>query len=647
MNSPKMHRIRIAGLVGMGIVLGAAMTLALVVGLNGFEGHSTDEVAGQDLESSRSASSGYGEDLGDLEFLVETPSVFSRTESLYSLLRSADKKVLSKLLEQSDHIQSEHLRHTTQVAIVQRLVTMDSRLAFSSIDELPNHRHNPLISAAFEEWSTNDLNTAIAYAKTLDEPRRLAALEGFLGSAANQSKDSRDGLVQQLGFDVSALPRGSWTSQSQTTEDFAIEWQEMIADDLHNLAQTASLIRMAHDWVDQSGFDAIAQIAASLPESIVKKVVLGSVLHRAMLEDPHSTLQESLKLDEDLREMALATIARAWASIGPQTALQSISAIDSNRIRRQMFEHFVIAWASYDPKGMLADFDLVPANLRTLAEEHAIRALANNKPAEAALLLAKLSDPELRFDLTLDLAERWSDQDVYVALDWVLSETISDSFLEVQVFDTVLRKLAQENPDLALQTALDLPDKHFLGFEATVIEEVARVNLGKAIAMLSQVREGVTRSSAYTAVGKALVRNNETDRAMEFAQQLPEEERDFYYGLVVNEWAYSNPESLVSAMDKLPSEEAKWIAAMDLTRRNVGTNLLSKDQMAYVREFLPEDYNSETGRREGGTGSNAMQGLLMSGGNREMTNEERQKLFREIQRALLEGRYGVYRNTSP
>ena len=136
------------------------------------------------------------------------------------------------------------------------------------------------------------------------------------------------------------------------------------------------------------------------------------------------------------------------------------------------------------------------------------------------------------------------------------------------------------------------------------------------------------------------MRNNETDRALELAQQLPEEYRDSYYDLVVNEWAYSDPKSLVGAIDKLPSAEAKYRAAMDLNRLNVGTNILTKEQMSFVRGHLPKDYNWETGRR----GSESQQfARLYDLPNKDLTEEERAQIQKDFRKMIMEGRFRVYR----
>ena len=651
MSSITSKRFRTLGLIAFGSVFGVIATLAVLIGLNTLTGDSTSEsksnisnttdsrhAGGKSGRSNSAGSSSREQDLGLFLFLVRAPSAFERTDALYSLLQSADEKLMNQLLKQSEKIGSKSLRHSTQAAIVQRLTTIDSKLALTAIDDLPSHRRIPLISTVFGEWSLIDMDAAVTHAKTLEEPRRYAALRGVLEFQDNLPRSTQEEIANSLQIDLSVV------EQENSLITLADEWLELLGDEQPNVAQTAQLLRLAHKWVDQAGLNAIAQIETSLEDSNLEKAVLGSLLQRFLLTDPHSTLQQAMEFEGDLRELTLETIARVWASISPQAAVESISSIESHRIRRQMLEQFVTAWANYDPKGMFEKFDLIPENLRSYAEEHAIRAIAKTTPEDAVQFLADVSDEYLKFDLTMELATHWSDQDALAALTWALSEQFSSTSLERQVLNTVIRSLAKENPELALQTALDQPtDLMGLGLEVTVIEEVARIDLERALSMLSQVRDGWTQSSSYVAVGKALVRNSEIDRALELAHQLPEENRDLYYSLVVNEWAYSNPKSLVAELDNLPSAESKFTAAMDLTRMNVGTNVLTKDQMSFVKSFLPKDYNTETGRR--GTES-ARYGRLNSIHTKDLTDEEREQIQRDFQKVLTEGRYRVYRGPS-
>lgn len=649
MSSTKTNRSRTITLVVTGSVLGIAATLGVLFGLNSLKSATNDETfshktsimdangSQSGVKSSSSTSSRNRDpDLGLLRFLNEAPSAFERTEALYSLLLSADTRLLAKLLEQSENIGSESLQHTTQTAIVQRFTNLDPKLALSSIDTLSSDRHNPLIASVFIEWSQIDLDRAIDHVKTFEQSRKYAAIHGILTAQHTLSRTEREALALEFQIDLSEFEQGVFA------KSLSDEWDQIIADDLSNVAQAESLIRLANRWVDRAGLDTITQIAQSLKDSNLKKVVLGSVLQQAILSDPHSTMQQVLNFKGELRELAMETIANAWASIGPKEALESISSIESHRARRQMLEHFVTAWAKFDPKDLLENFDLIPENLRAHAEEKAFLKLARTDPEDMVSYLARVSDEFLKDELKMEIAAHWGDKNPLEALNWALAESFSTESLRNQVLNTVLRRLAAENPELAMQTALDQPvDLMGLGLEATVIAEVAKTDIELAMSMLAQVREGYTKSFGAVALGKALVADNEPDRALALAQQVPEESRDLYYNLVINEWAYSDPKSLATKLEELPSTDVKYNAAMDLIRFNVGRNVLTKEQVSHVKRFLPADYNSETGRR----GSESSQYAIMNN-IENLTEEQRKEMQKNVQMWVLDARFRRYRTPS-
>lgn len=387
----------------------------------------------------------------------------------------------------------------------------------------------------------------------------------------------------------------SESSVSQVERPLDAVWNELVADEIPNVAQLSELVRVAKQWMDEAGFEFIQKINDSLTNSVVQNAVISSIVHHAAQSDAESALKQALRLSGPVRDLALRAVATSWVGQNPIRAMKAVSAIENGGVRREMLELLVRAWAENYPTDVLEDLELVPENLRMLGEREALLALARSDPQGTAALLGNISDPELKLSLTKVLASSWADLDVHAALEWAMSE---DADIKDQVLALIVGKLARKDPEFALQTALSQPAEDTLvGMELVVIGEVAAIDLELAVEMLSQVREGLTKFLSYATLGKYLVRNNEIDRVHGLGLELPEDEREAYYNQIVHQWSASHPESLVEQLDNLPSTGNKYQAAMSLVRRNAGTNVLTKSQMEYVRGFLPEDYNSETGRR--------------------------------------------------
>ena len=427
------------------------------------------------------------------------------------------------------------------------------------------------------------------------------AISSFTGEGSEAKHSSSDSIGSTDSSSKHSRSPFSDDSQATKIDDSPVGksleevWTELVADGHPNVAQLADLVQIAKQLIDQEGFEAIQGISDSLTDPIVQNAVIGSIVHHAAKTDAESALQHALKLSEPVRDLALSAVAAAWVSLNPIQAMHAMSAIEEGSVRRQMLEKLVRAWAVHDPTTVLGDLELVPENLRELGKRDALLALARTDPEGTVALLQDITDDELRVAITKELASSWSDLDAHAALEWALSD---DIFIKQQVLSLILGKVAKEDPQLALQTALSQPlENTLLGLELTVIGEVASTDLELAIEMLSQVREGLTKFLSLATIGKHLARNNDVDRIHSLALELPDGEREAYFNQVVHQWAASQPESLVVQLDNLPSTDNKYQAAMSLVRHNVGTNVLSKNQMEYVRGFLPEDYNSETGRR--------------------------------------------------
>lgn len=640
------HRLLHLRFVGLGLVLGVAATLAAVIIPNTFtrvdpnkEDHPlhftveniepTNEVSSETLSSDN-----HKQHYGLLQFLVEAPSVFERTQALNNLILSADELLLTRLLSQSEGIQSADLQHKTQTLIVQRFAFINAELALTTIQGMRNERQTPLISTLFGEWSHIDLTNAVARAANLDLPKKMSAFQGILATQNALSSDERVRIAHQLELDPDIVEQ---ESKPKTTSQL---WQELLFDEEPNFAQSTQLIRLAHKWVADNGLTAVEQIDSSNLDPLLKQMVLGSIFQRAMLADPSTTLQQVISYQGELRSLALESIAKIWINVDPEAALSLIALIDSPRLQRELREKYVTAWVVADPEEVLTNIQLVPESLRSFTEVLAIRQLAQYQPTVALQFLTNVSEEWVRLNLSMEIATHWASQDAIAALDWLLKEDTFGYSARSSMLTTILRELTEENSELAFRTALEQPlDKLGFGLEHIVVEEIAQTDLETAFDMLSQVRDGWTQSSSYIAVGKALVRNGETERALQLAQDLQNEEhKDLYYSLIVNEWAYTEPKSLVNELDGLPSSEAKYVAAMDLVRMNAGTNVLSKDQLSYVKDFLPKDYNPETGRRgsesERFSRLNDLENVVWIEGGRV-------QLQKDVRKLMIQGRHRI------
>ena len=163
-------------------------------------------------------------------------------------------------------------------------------------------------------------------------------------------------------------------------------------------------------------------------------------------------------------------------------------------------------------------------------------------------------------ELGRDLVEEWASVDARSALNWIGSQEKS---LRPMLLQRVIPALVEEDPELALNTALSQEiAEGQMGLEYEVIKILARTDVHRAIEMLPQVRDhDDTKKRAYSEIGSALVRHNESSTAIELGSDLSEVFRDSYYRAVINTIYNKDQVELYEILDLLPERKYQQEAA--------------------------------------------------------------------------------------
>ena len=587
----------ISALIG-GVIMGSVATLAIVFLLPTFnENGETNWRAGIPSSSLNSQSSTTGTSLSvqDLDDILQFETDFERIAALFGLLDEATETSLIEYLADSQTFDSLNLRNTAESAIVQKLASVNPQSALEQVSTFPESRQQELIAAIFEELSLSDLNEAKNYLVKLERSMQQAALSGILKARHKHSYEVLVEIARQLDHEAFAVSFLAEAMSFSAYEDPASAWNLIVFDSQPNLAQTEFLIRVASEWLTQDGIAVVDQISESLTDEVVRDAVITAVLHRIAQEDPRSALAQAAKLSGNSRELALRTIAEVWARINPEAALVGIASVESGKTLELLQESVLQAWAVNDPNGLLEMLAAVPEHLRGMAREQAMFAIARQSPEDALQFLSDLEDDDLRIKLAKEIATHWSEQDPHAALDWVLNEQFTTDVQQAETLMIVLANLTTKDPELAFQTARDQPivlrGEYYRGMEVTVIQNLVETNIDKALEMLSDIRsEGLTTAHAFSEVGRAMIRDGQIDRALALGQRLSERGRRNYNGSLMYQWAMHNPETLFEALEKLPSDQLRDMAARGLVRYNADTKALSSEQMEHVGSFLPDGY---------------------------------------------------------
>ncbi len=163
MNILKNQGLSVVVLVAVAFVAGVALSAVLFFSLFRSDGDNTVPVdVAQESAVELEGTTDVDELSDGLAALTRIDNHFERNLTLYQNLSGLDANQLSELLYESLQLES-NLRIVVQIAIVQRLSSIDPVTAHSQVEGL----EPSLLTTIFADWSHRDVNEAVAYAKTL------------------------------------------------------------------------------------------------------------------------------------------------------------------------------------------------------------------------------------------------------------------------------------------------------------------------------------------------------------------------------------------------------------------------------------------------------------------------------------------------
>ena len=594
MRNTKLNPLLLTGMLVAGGAIGAGGTFVFLANGGGdqsisSEGSSYDISQYQDLSVSGNRSVATVEGDSDqtdesLTQIAELTSNFARSAALHNLLARANMAKLNSLVEQSAAIAPTETRYEMQRLIFQRIATIDPRHALEASERFPVRGH--IIRSVFLEWSQLSLDEAVENAKTLQGSGRIAALSGIFESRSDLGDEVRLGIAKSLGHESVAAQMNRSAKLSGLMENPEKAWSQLVGEELTGPGNVSSLVQIANAWVEQDGIGVLGQISDSLEARNVRTSVMNSVVLSAARNNPQDTLNYVLRNQDHTSIWLSSIVAQTWARSAPEEAFSVVTDIENSRIRRRLQEGVIREWATQNAYAMLDYVNTLPENMQAYARQRAVLAIGGSDPEEAIGLLQSLDLGEDGIgSVAHTLVHQWSEIDAMAAHNWVTSSPDVEG-MRGELLHVVLMSLVEDQPQLAMELALQHPVD--MRLDSAVISQLARFDRHLAQSMLSQVRQGRGRLSAYTSVGRELVDNDETQQAIKLGESLDETSRTAYYNSILRSWASSDPEGLFERLGNLPSPELRSIAAMVLTVNNQRNKVFTEDQLAHMKTYLSE-----------------------------------------------------------
>ena len=531
-----------------------------------------------------------------LEKLLSDKSPYTRTLFLHRALSNASAEELFELYESSDQVDLETIREEIQNAVIRRLSVKEPKTALLLIDKISFNRHNVLVSIVFEEWSVTNFDQAVEHAVQLAELDRIAALDGLLNARFDLSERDLRAVAVRLGHEQRAIDSFARRQLNEPVENASVLWHRLHSDygndpDALSETQIDLLVQTALAWVENEGVEVIETIYKSAGIRTTRTIVVKRLLEQIATDDPQRAFDIANAIPEIDRKI-LTNLIEQWARVYGIAAFEAAATVSDPFARKPMQRETIRAWGEGDPHSLLATIARLPEEFRALAFSHAMRGLAQVEPNKAVSELNGIDDLSTKAKIAEVVVDSWSERDPLAALQWVQTATpIEELGIKLVLQSKILTKLAQIDPHLALNIALDQPlAETEVGLESAVIIELANQDLDLALSMLDQMRNQATRESTYVSLGYNLFTAGKPKQAIELVQDSSEAFQKGYFQSLTGWWAFNEPLALFNVLELLPTEAVRNEAAVNIVLSSGLHISLNKEQRQSLKKYVHEFY---------------------------------------------------------
>lgn len=542
-----------------------------------------------EMSSTRQSSGGSFGIQGLLSGLNSGQDNFERTIALDQALMYTDTNQLKELIHETDSISSFETREVVQHELFQRLASIDPVMAVNLIEKEPRAGQARLAEAIFQEWASSDLDSAIEQASTL-RPLflRKTAFDALLEIKEDLTFSEKDQIGRRLrlsGFDTQDIVSKSEISD---TASIANMWNRTLRSNRPFNLKNSVLIALAKWQIDHEGLVALEKITESITDWKTRQIVLVESIRWAARWDPRSTFDFALNSFSTTEPHLVGEAVEHWVELEPEIAFSVISRLPISRFQEKLLLDAMSHWASYEPRGLLRNLDLIPRALHSRARNRAFSRIRDFSTQEVTQLVEEQSSSWGYSELTTIIGN-WKNYAFEEALDWVLKNFDPDDSGD-RLADELLSGLTSENAVVALEKALVRPiDSQEVGFEAYVVAHLVTSNVDAAISALPRLRNDKTRETAIQQSAYRLSLRSQWNNAWEFGSGLSRTERTGFVDFVIGRWLSGDPAENLARVESLPSVELRSRAAMWAIEWGHADKDLSPEVEAELRKYLLEE----------------------------------------------------------
>ena len=349
MNQP----IKSSLLLLVGVSIGIGLTIAILVGfsiLSERDNTNSAQFVGESAASQRHGELSLGTpdsaQVLDPQAIADLHSSFARKTALFALLGDAGVEELLEVLKNSNGISPASRREEIQSAVFQKLAAIDSETALREVRKTPRLQQGPLLQSMFQEWSSTDLEHAIALAESLRGSQRNTALRAILQFRDDLTEDKRLQIAQELGNEDLAKALITSEKISKHAGSPREKWDFIVNDSVDDRDQLDTLVQVAELWSHEVGLEVLSQIHKEYRDDYR---VYSTLIRSLTSHDPQEALDFLSGVELEERELVGRVVVDSWARTDPIAALNALQGFEPPRLRKSFVDGLAYVWARNDP----------------------------------------------------------------------------------------------------------------------------------------------------------------------------------------------------------------------------------------------------------------------------------------------------------
>ena len=454
----------------------------------------------------------------------------------------------------------------------------------------------PFVQSVFKEWALSDRSGAIKQAKTLKADDKSNALAGILSTLIGESVRTYRAIAGELGDEDQGIESYVMSFNSRQVDDPKAVWDEivtLIKPGSHN--HFPALENVARQWYQQVGMSMLDELNSYSLDEASKARTVQVVLWLAAKENPDQAFKYALSMPrQGIYSQPLYNVVNTWSESDPQAAYQAVTGIEQSGLRENLQRRIISVWAMNEPYYFLENVEDFPPQMRDLGSSSALESIARTSPQEAAEI-ALNHEAGTVGGLTYvpsQIMWHWVEQDVEGAVNWVVNGPVSEekSYTWVSALTNSLVRIdARRAFDLALKQPINegMTGMYMPALEAQIIGQIVMQDFDLAVELLPKVREGRSRSQAYSSVGNRYLNLGQSSKAVDLGQKLSADEQVRYFQSIAFTWARVDPSGLIESFKSLPTAELRSNIARSLSSQWMKESF-TEGQLEVLKQYISD-----------------------------------------------------------